>query len=112
MSIIATVLTHPPDADSPAQFAAEVSLPTGVGEVIAAKENCHIRIEVGPGEGHHYTEQIYGGPATSPVSVSIPPPADRQPRRVRAVAYSRDRDGIRVLDTSIPVTVSWPTSRT
>ena len=104
MATITAIHIPPADANSPAQIAAAVSLP----QFGPAADNAHLRVEIGAGDGYEYDEQIYGGPASSPVCVSIPPPADGSPRRVRAVAYARDRDGERILVTSAPATVTWP----
>ena len=82
MATITAIHIPPADANSPAQLVAAVSLP----QFGPAADNAHLRVEVGAGDGYEYDEQIYGGPASSPVCVSIPPPADGSPRRVRAVA--------------------------
>lgn len=105
MATMTTILIPPTAADSPAQLAAAVSLPTGVG---TTPPPAHLRAEVGPTDSYDYPDQYYGGPARSPICVSIPPPADGLPRRARAVCYVYTQDGEDILDTSIPVTICWP----
>lgn len=108
MAIIATILIPPTAANSPAQLAAAVNIPGGIGDMTISKHNTHLRVEVGAGGGCDYTEQIYGGPASSPICVNIPAPADGCPRRVRAVAFIYKTDGTHALTASPPVTVCWP----
>ena len=107
LATISTILIPPAAADRPAQLACAVSL----SAYEQTPENCHLRAEVGPQNGFDYPDHYYGGPAASPACIAIPPPADCLPRRVRAVAYARDRDGERILDTSPPATVCWPAAQ-
>ena len=104
LRIISAILIPSPSANAPAHLACAVSLPASE----QMPENCHLRADCWREDGIAYGEQHYGGPASSPACISIPPPPDGHPRFVQAVAYARDRDSYRTLAASSPVKVCWP----
>ena len=107
VSTINAMLIPPTDKQSPAQLAVAACLtPPPIGP---DSDICHLRVDSRPDNtGFDEHTEWYGGPAASPCIVAIPPPAMGNHRYVQAVAYARDRDGIRTLATTHQMRIEWP----